>query len=153
MFCCPRRSLTISFKMLISLKSMRFSSSSMWLFLSTLTALWAPDSLCTHILTSPKAPASTQQRSITIVWKYCDSTQKLTRSENFTDTVIVSEFALSLADEHGCANATYTLTKHKNRWEKCSSAQQSKICCVDMGEVKGVALHQKYILFSIRWLF
>ena len=51
-----RFGLTISFKMLISLKSMRFSSSSMWLFLSTLTARCALDSLCTHMRTSPNAP-------------------------------------------------------------------------------------------------
>ena len=48
--------LTISFRILISLKSMRFSSSSMWLLRSTLTARWAPDSLCTHMRTSPNAP-------------------------------------------------------------------------------------------------
>ena len=48
--------LTISFKILISLKSMRFSSSSMCDLRRTLTARWAPDSLCTHMRTSPNAP-------------------------------------------------------------------------------------------------
>ena len=56
-----RFGLTISFKMLISLKSMRFSSSSMWLFLSTLTARCAVDSLCTHMRTSPNAPICTKR--------------------------------------------------------------------------------------------
>ena len=50
--------LTISLRMLISLKSMRFSSSSIWLLRRTLTARWAPDSLCTHMRTSPNAPDS-----------------------------------------------------------------------------------------------
>ena len=48
--------LTISFRILISLNSIRFSSSSMWLLRRTFTARCAPDSLCTHMRTSPKAP-------------------------------------------------------------------------------------------------
>ena len=63
--------LTISLRMLISLKSIRFSSSSMWLFLSTFTALCAVDSLCTHILTSPNAPKPTITLCKTFVLTQC----------------------------------------------------------------------------------
>lgn len=80
--------LTISFRMLISLKSMRFSSSSMWLFLSTLTALCAPVSLYTHILTSPKAP-------VRVSWIF-----QLTSSEDFSNSVIISKFSFRLTNEH-----------------------------------------------------
>ena len=59
-----RLGLTISFRILISLKSIRFSSSSMWLLRSTLTARWAPDSLCTHMRTSPNAPNCMKSQSV-----------------------------------------------------------------------------------------
>jgi hypothetical protein len=48
----------------------------MWLFLRTFTALWAPDSLWTHIRTSPKAPDETWLSSLT-----------LTCAQNFSNSV------------------------------------------------------------------
>ena len=71
--------LTISFRMLISLKSIRFSSSSMWLLRSTFTARWAPDSLWTHILTSPKAPISRQNTKL--VTNTCDFSERKLKNE------------------------------------------------------------------------
>ena len=109
--------LTISFKMLISLKSMRFSSSSMWLFLSTFTARCACDSLCTHIRTSPNAPGQVRNGEQCYNWRCFASTSlRLTSSEDLSNSVIISELSLCLADEIGCpclcwTHKTFSLTK------------------------------------------
>ena len=97
--------LTISLRMLISLKSMRFSSSSMWLFLNTFTALWAPDSLCTHILTSPKAPRS---------WRHWLKNRSFKKLLDVRETYLFQElcqFCRSRVGGPVCAQQT--------RWRRC----------------------------------
>ena len=142
--------LTISLRMLISLKSMRFSSSSMWLLRSTLTARWAPDSLCTHMRTSPKAPV---HNTIEAGWdsklppwrkaprKSCFQRRRgllLTGSEHLADSVEVAQFPLSASYEVSGADALMRLVLdsdlctsvgyRKNRGQRINCGSQTRAC-------------------------
>ena len=73
----------------------------MWLFLSTLTARWAPVSLCTHILTSPKAPIDRGVEISTNSTKE-DIFRSHTAAEHLANPVVVSQLSCVLRDELGC---------------------------------------------------